>query len=180
MTLRRLARMMMIAVVLSCASTQFGCKTQEQPSALVGGYTFSRDFDAERWVLRIEPSAEQPAHCMQAQLPTGEGEAWKETTLSAESHRSLISLLFDEGRRPHYEADTETAAAIETFVCNQRLDGEEFCYVPQVAVTGTGSPWLFGLQPEVTLSTESQELIDEFLSAHDACWNSGSQMNGDD
>ncbi|MBW2629651.1 MAG: hypothetical protein JRE45_18825, partial [Deltaproteobacteria bacterium] len=169
---RRLARTMMIAGILCCATMEFGCKAQEQPSAFIGRYTFSRDYAGERRVLRIEPSAEQPAQCMRAQLPTAENEPWKETTLAPELHRSLVGLLFDERRRPYYEADTETSAAAEVFTCDQLFNAEEFCYLPQVAVTGTGSPWRFGLQSDVTLSDESQELIDEFLSVHDACWSS--------
>jgi hypothetical protein len=170
---------MMIAGVLSCTTMPLGCKTQEPPSALIGGYTFSRDYAGERWVLRIEPSTEQPAECMLAQLPTSEGAPWKQATLAPELHRSLISLLFHESRLPYYKADTEMSAAAEEFVCEQLLNGKEFCYVPQVAVMGTGSAWRFALQPDVTLSDESRELIEEFLFAHDACWSSGTQTKGD-
>ena len=85
-------------------------------------------------------------------------------------HRALLDLLFDEARFPHYEADTSASAIAEKFVCSTRLGESEFCYVPQVVVAGLSSPWRFGLQPEVTLSEQSQELIDEFLSAHEACW----------
>jgi hypothetical protein len=164
--------MMMIAGVFSCATMQLSCKTPDQPSTFIGSYTFSRDYAGERWVLRIEPSAEQPAHCMLAQLPTPESVPWKERMLAPGLHRSLVTLLFDENKLPYYEADTERSVAAEAFICDQLLNGEQFCYVPQVAITGTGSPWRFGLQPDLTLSDESQELIDEFLSAHDACWNS--------
>ena len=170
---------MMIAGVLSCTTMPLGCKTQEPPSALIGGYTFSRDYAGERWVLRIEPSTEQPAECMLAQLPTSEGAPWKQATLAPELHRSLISLLFHESRLPYYKADTEMSAAAEDYVCEQLLNGKEFCYVPQVAVMGTGSAWRFGLQPDLTLSDESRELIEEFLFAHDACWSSGTQTKGD-
>jgi hypothetical protein len=69
--------------------------------------------------------------------------------------------------------------AAETFVCSTALGESEFCYVPQVVVAGLSSPWRFGLQPEVALSEQSRELIDQFLSAHDACWDGGAPMNGD-
>ena len=172
MTRRRFARLATIVGVLSCVTMPLGCKTHEHPSAFVGGYTFSRDYAGERRVLRIEPSAEHAAACMLAQLPTPEGAPWKQTTLAPGLHRSLISLLFDESRLPYYEADTKTSAAAEDRICEQLLHGEEFCYIPQVSVTGTGHVWRFGLQPDLTLSDVSRELIDEFLFAHDACWNS--------
>ena len=173
MTRRRRAPTMVLSVVLSCASMQIGCKAQEQPSSLIGDYAFSRDYAGERWVLRIEPSAEQPAECMLAPLPTTENAPWREATLRPELHRSLIRLMFDDGRVPHYEADTEASTAAEAFVCDELPNEKEVCYIPQVAVTGVGVPWRFGLQSDVTLSEQSQELIDAFLAAHDACWNSG-------
>jgi hypothetical protein len=176
---QEIARTMMVASVLSCALLQLGCQTHEQPSAVIAGYTFSRDFDGERRVLRIEPSAEEPAECMQAQLPTGDGAQWKETNLAPTLHRALIDLLFDEARFPYYNADAAASAAVETFLCSQRPGGGgEFCYAPQVSVTGVSSPWRFGLQPEVTLSDQSKALIDAFLHAHDACWHAGTPMNG--
>lgn len=170
MTRRNIGRSMLVVGVVSCALLQLGCKTEEQPSAVVGDYTFSRDFDGERHVLRIEPSPEQPAECMLTDLPADEGARWKETMLDPAIHRALLDLLFDEARFPHYEADTTASAVAEKFVCSTRLGESEFCYVPQVVVAGLSSPWRFGLQPEVTLSEQSQELIDEFLSAHEACW----------
>ncbi len=177
MTRQKIIRTMMSAGVLSCALLQLGCETREQPSAVVGAYTFSRDFDGARRVLRVEPSSEQSVECMQADLPTGDSVPWKETTLAPALHRALIDLLFDEARLPYYEADTEASASAETFICSQRPDDPEFCYIPQVVVTGLASPWRFALQTEVTLSGESEELIDEFLSAHDACWNAGTPMS---
>jgi hypothetical protein len=131
---RKIGRSLLVAGAVCGALVQVGCKTEGQPSAVVGDYTFSRDFDGQRRVLRIEPSPEQPAECMLTDLPADGGARWKETML-----------------------DT-------------RLGESEFCYVPQVVVAGLSSPWRFALQPEVTLSEQSQELIDEFLSAHEACW----------
>jgi hypothetical protein len=107
---------------------------------------------------------------MLTDLPADGGARWKETMLDPAIHRTLIDLLFDEARFPHYEADTTASAVAEKFVCTTRLGESEFCYVPQVVVAGLSSPWRFALQPEVTLSEQSQELIDEFLSAHEACW----------
>ena len=178
MTRRNIGRSMLVVGVVSCALLQLGCKTEEQPSAVVGDYTFSRDFDGERHVLRIEPSAEQPAECMLTDLPADEGAQWKEAMLDPAIHRALIDLLFDGARVPHYESDTTASVVAEKFVCSVGLGESEFCYVPQVVVSGVSSPWRFGLQPEVTLSEQSQELIDEFLSAHEVCWNGGTAMNG--
>jgi len=157
---------------------QLGCKTKDQPSAVIGGYTFSRDFDGERRVLRIDPSPEQPAECMRTELPADEGAPWKEAMLDPAIHRSLIDLLFDDVRLPQYKSDTAASVLAETYVCTSQAGEPEFCYVPQVVVAGVSSPWRFGLQSEVTLSEQGQELIDEFLSAHDACWNGGAAMNG--
>lgn len=166
----------MFTAVLSCAVVHIGCKTEEPPSAVIGGYTISRDFDGDRRVLRIEPSSEQPTECMETSLPASTTAPWKEAMLDPGFHSALIDMMRDAARVPRYEADTETSVAAEAFICSDRAGGPEFCYVPRVVVIGADAPWRFGLQPEVTLSSESQELIDEFLSAHDACWNGGSPM----
>jgi hypothetical protein len=178
MSERRIARTTMLAFCLAYGLPQLGCATQEQPSAVVGAYILSRDSDGERRVLRIESSSEQSAECMQADMPTDDNVPWKEIMLDPALHRALIDLLFDEARFPRYEADTDASASAETFVCTPGRHGSDFCYVPQVTVTGVSSPWRFGLRPDVTLSDESKELIDEFLSAHDACWNAGTSMSG--
>lgn len=177
MTTQRVLRTIVGGALLA-AALQFGCRTEEHPSALIGRYTFSRDFDERRRVLRIEPSSTQPAECMLADLPVGSSAPWKETELDPAVHRSLLEQLLDTGRAAHYKADTQATTVAEAFVCNQRLDGTEFCYTPQVVVTGVGSPWRFGLRSDIELSTESSELIDAFLAAHDTCWNSGTAMNG--
>lgn len=179
MTRRRIAGPPLVAGVVLCALLQLGCKTQEPPSTVIGGYTFSRDFDWERRVLRIEPFPEQPAECMQTDLPAAEGASWKETELDPAVHRTLVDLLLDAARQSHYESDTAATVVAEKFICSTPVGGKEFCYVPQTVVTGVSAPWRFGLQPEVTLSEQSQELIDEFLSAHDACWSGETQLNGD-
>lgn len=178
MTRQPVPRNAAVVGMLIALTLQVGCKTEEHPSALIGRYTFSRDFDEQRRVLRIEPSSTQPADCMLADLPVGDSAAWKQTELDPAVHSSLIELLLDEDRAAYYKADTQATAAAETFVCNQLLDGKEYCYAPQVVVTGVHSPWRFGLQPEVDLSAESIELIDAFLSAHDTCWNSETAMGG--
>jgi hypothetical protein len=178
MTEPKIGRTMLIAGVVSCALLQPACKTQDQPSALIGGYTFSRDFDGERRVLRIEPSSAQPAECMLTDLPAGDEAPWKEATLDPASHRALIDLLFDDARFPQYKSDTAASVLTETYVCASRAGEPEFCYVPQVVVAGVSSPWRFGLQSELTLSEQGQELIDEFLSAHEVCWNGGTAMDG--
>jgi hypothetical protein len=116
---------------------------------------------------------------MQAPLPTGEGVTWKEMMLPAETHRSLISLLFDESRRPYYVLDTLKSLATEIFICEREGSQPEFCFVPQVVVTGLGPPFRFGLQAEMSLSKEAQTLIDEFLLAHELCWSSGAPMRSD-
>ena len=118
MTRRNIGRSLLVAGAVCGALVQVGCKTEEQPSAVVGDYTFSRDFDGERRVLRIEPSSEQPAECMLTELPADEGARWKETMLDPAIHRALLDLLFDEARFPHYEADTSASAVAEKFVCS--------------------------------------------------------------
>lgn len=176
MTRRKHGQTLMFTAVLSCAVLHIGCKAEEAPSAVIGGYTISRDFDGDRRVLRIEPSSEQPAECMETSLPASTTAPWKEAMLDPELHYALIDMMRDADRVPVYEADTEASLAAEVFVCMDRADGPEFCYVPRVVVVGADAPWRFGLQPEVTLSSASQELIDEFLSAHDACWNARTAM----
>jgi hypothetical protein len=168
---------MLVAGLVSCALLQLGCQTEASPSAVIGGYTFSRDFDGERAVLRIEPSQEQLAECMLTDLPAGQDAPWKETPLDPATHRALLDLLFDDARLPHYKSDTAASVVAEKFVCSTRVGESEFCYVPQVVVTGMSSPWRFGLQAELTLSEQSQELIDEFLSAHEACRSGGTPMD---
>lgn len=167
-----------VLLAFVAALPQPACDKQEQPSALIGRYTLSRDLDGERRVLRIEPSAEYVTECMQATLPVGSGAAWRESILDEALHRELIALLVDEGRTPHYKTDTEASNAVEALVCMQQFGQAEFCYTPQVAVTGFNRPWRFTLHPEVELSEQSQELIDTFLSVHDTCWNAGTPMDG--
>lgn len=179
MTRRNMARPMLVAVVVSCALMQLSCRAEEQSSAVIGAYTFSRDFDGERRVLRIEPFSEQPAECMQTDLPASDRAQWKETALDPAIHSALIDLLFDEARLPHYRSDTEASMAGETFVCSTRFGEPEFCFISQVVVSGVSSPLRISLQPELTLSEQSQELIDSFLSAHQLCWSGGTVMNGD-
>lgn len=171
-------RTTMMLLALVALLPQPACKTQEEPSALIGRYTFSRDLDDERRVLRIEPSSDYVAECMQAALPVDRGASWRETVLEEALHHELVALLVDESRKPHYETDTKASGAVEALVCMQQLGKEDFCYAPQVAVTGLNPPWRFALQPEVELSEQSQELIDAFLSAHDECWNAETSMNG--
>ena len=180
MTLRKLAHTATLSVLACCIPTQFGCKTENEPSSLTSAYTFSRDFDGERRVLRIESSDEQPAECMQTSLPAGDDAPWKEAELSPKLHRSLIDLLFDEDRVASYQTDTAASSSTEVLVCRESPETPEFCFIPQVVVTGRGSPWRFGLHPDVTLSREGKELIDEFLVAHDACWKTGTPMHGGD
>ena len=180
MTLRKLAHAATLSVLACCIPTQFGCKTENQPSSLTSAYTFSRDFDGERRVLRIESSDEQPAECMQTPLPAGDDAPWKEVPLSRKLHRSLIDLLFDDTRVASYQADTASSSSAELLVCGESPEAPEFCFIPQVVVAGMGSPWRFGLHPGVTLSRDGKELIDAFLVAHDACWNAGTPMDGSD
>lgn len=188
MTRRRYSQMPIFATVLVCTLVQIGCTTEEELSSTPGGYTFSRDFDGERRVLRIEPSYEVAAACMETSLPAETNAHWKDASLAPERHRALIELLFDETRLPSYQADLDAVAANGTFICSPRPSEPDFCYMPQVVVTGevphvkvkidgisppryVRSPLRFGLQPKVALSDEGRELIDAFLIAHEACWN---------
>ena len=179
----------MLAAALVCVLVSVGCTTEEELSSTVGGYTFSRDFDGERRVLRIDPSDELPVDCMETSLPASTHASWKEAYLAPELHRGLVELLFDEARLPSYQADVNAVEASGTFICSPRPSAPDFCYMPQLVVTGdvpavrveiaiadaparfVRSPLRFGLQPEVVLSDEGQELIDAFLIAHEACWN---------
>lgn len=166
----------LFAAALVSALVLLGCKPEEQASALVGGYTFSRDFEGERLVLRIDPTPEQMAECMETSLPAGSNAPWKQADLDPSLHRSLIDLVFDEARIPQYAADTKALEIAGTFICTPRPTEPDFCYVPQVVVTGSDAPWRFGLQSSVPVSDEGKELIDEFLTAHEACWDAGTSM----
>jgi hypothetical protein len=110
----------------------------------------------------------------------GDDAPWKEAQLSPQFHRSLIELLFDEDRVSSYKADTAASSSTELLVCHESPEAPEFCFIPQVVVTGRGSPWRFGLHPDVALSRQGMELIDAFLLAHDACWGEGTPMDGGD
>lgn len=180
MSTRFSSRLFSMACLAGCVWILAGCARQEEPSSLIGAYTFSRDLDWERRVLHLQPSQERATECMRAALPTREDSPWKEMLLPPELHRSLTNLLFDESRRPYYEVDTLVADAAEEFVCGGVAGQPDFCFAPQVVVTATGAPLRFGLQPEIRLSAESQELIDAFLLAHELCWSSGTSMNGGD
>ncbi|MGB5284896.1 MAG: hypothetical protein WBN29_10330 [Polyangiales bacterium] len=188
MTFPRPAHTPIFSAVLFCALVQTGCTAEGEPSSTTSGYVFSRDFDGERRVLRIEPSQERAVECMKTSLPASANASWKEAYLAPETHRALVELLFDETRLPSYQADLNASKASGTRVCTPRSGAPDFCYVPEFVVTGdvptvqvevvvpdapsrfVPSPLRFGLQPEVELSDEGQELIDAFLVAHQACW----------
>ncbi|NNE20249.1 MAG: hypothetical protein HKN10_17405 [Myxococcales bacterium] len=188
MTRKRYSQLPILAAALLCAFVQIGCQKSEQPYSITGGYTFSQDFDMERRVLRIEPSSERLAACITTRLPSETSPAWKRTLLAPAMHRALLDLLFDETRLPSYQADLDAVEQSGTFVCSPRPKPPEFCYRPEVVVTGDvpkvfvkvarasdprlgRSPMRFGLQEQVALSKEGRELIDAFLEAHQACWN---------
>jgi len=194
MTHYRHAQTLMLAVALLFALVQIGCRRTEEPYSTTGGSTFVRDFEGERCVLRIGPSSEQPAFCIETSLPSVTRGVWKRVMLAPEMHRTLIELLFDEARLPSYQADLEAVEERGTLICSPRPvePGEpvesDFCYMPEVTVTGdvprvlvkvqdispprfVRSPLRFGLQKQVALSSEGRALIDAFLDAHQACWN---------
>lgn len=180
MPLRKLAHPATLAALCFCTAAQVGCKTENEPSSLTGAYAFFRDFDGERRVLRIEASDDQPAECMQTPLPASEDAPWREAYLPPKLHRSLMDLLLDESRVSSYQTDTAVSSSTEFLVCRESPEAPEFCFIPQVVVTGRGSPWRFGLHPDVKLSREGKELIDEFLLAHEACWRTAAPMDGGD
>ncbi len=188
MTQQRHAQTRMLAAALLFALVQIGCQRTEQPYSTSGGSTFARDFKGERRVLRIGPSVEQPASCIETSLPTVTSGSWKRVMLAPEMHRTLIELLFDEARWPSYQADLYAVEESGTLICSPRPGEPDFCYMPEVVVTGdvprvlvkvkgtspprfVRSPLRFGLQEQVALSHEGRELIDAFLDAHQACWN---------
>ena len=149
-----------------------GCKDGgTPPSSVAGGYTFTHDLDGERRVLRIETSAELAANCMQTQIPGPAAVEWKTRDLDPSMHRHLIDLLFDPVRVHRYAADTDATEKMDILTCVAHGDGSESCYLPRAVVTGVDEPLYFGLHPDVELSKESQDLVDEFLTAHEACWN---------
>ena len=185
---KRHAQTLMLAAALLFALVQIGCQRTEQPYSTSGGSTFARDFEGERRVLRIAPSSEQPASCIETSLPTVTSGLWKKVMLAPEMHRTLIELLFDEARLPSYQADRDAVEESGTLICSPRPGEPDFCYMPEVTVTGDvpkvlvkvagtspprfiRSPLRFGLQKQVALSSEGRALIDAFLDAHQACWN---------
>ena len=191
MTHYRHAQMLMLAAALLFALVQIGCRRTEEPYSTTGDSTFARDFKGERRVLRIGPSAEQPASCIETSLPSVTSGSWKRVMLAPEMHRTLNELLFDEARLPSYQADLEAVEESGTLICSPRPgkpDEPDFCYMPEVTVTGdvprvlvkvagtspprfVRSPLRFGLQKQVALTSEGRALIDAFLDAHRACWN---------
>ena len=174
------ARILQTPTLLVTIALYGACTGTESPSSLVGGYTFARDFDDERRVLRIDPSSEFSAECMRTELPLEGGGNWKDVQLESEVHRGLLELVLDERRGLQYLEDTAVSMAAETFVCRKSKGGKEFCYVPQLVVTGVSPPWLFALHSELELSADAEELIERFLLAHDACWNAGTPMEAGD
>jgi len=188
MTRKRHAQLLMLVAALVCALVQIGCDRSEQPYSIAGGYTFVRDFEGERRVLKIEPSSERPAACIETSLPAGTAGSWKKTPIPSTLHRALLDLMSDETRLPSYQADLDAVDESGTTVCSPRPNEPDFCYLPEVVVTGdvpkvfvkvagtspprlVRSPLRFGLQEQVALSEEGRELIDAFLDAHEACWN---------
>ncbi|MDH3655578.1 MAG: hypothetical protein OEN21_15025 [Myxococcales bacterium] len=187
MTRNRYAQTPMRAAAILCALIQIDCTTSEQPYSITGGYTFARDFEGERRVLRIEPSSERLATCIETSLPAGTSSSWKRALLAPAMHQALIDLLFDETRLPSYQADLDAVEESGTFICSPRPSQPDFCYMPELVVTGdvpkvwvkvaskptprlVRSPLRFGLQKHVSLSNQGRELVEAFLDAHHACW----------
>jgi len=185
---KRHAQIPMLAAALLCALVQIDCQKSEQPYSITSGYTFARDFEMERRVLRIEPSSKGFAACIETSLPSVTSGSWKKTLIPPTLHLALLDLLFDETRLRSYQADLDAVEESGTFICSPRPNDPDFCYLPEVVVTGkvpkvfvkvagtspprlVRSPLRFGLQEHVALSSDGRELIDAFLDAHDACWN---------
>ena len=172
----------------------FGCEREPTPSSTIGGISFVHDFEGERKVVRIELSPAQPADCMQATLPVGSSVTWKAALLEETLHADLLSRVFDSARVLFYEGDTTRTefnervctprpgeppnpACIVVEVCEDGPSGE-VCYRPEANVATDGKAWRFVLHPdfEPPISSPSQELVDAFLAAHDACWSGAGQL----
>lgn len=171
-----------------------GCERETTPSNTVGGINFVQDLDGERKVVRMELSPTQPVDCMQATLPSGSSATWKNALLETALHADLLSSVFDLERAAAYDADTASAEANERIcaprsgeppnpacilveVCEDGPSGE-FCYRPEANVATDAQAWQFVLHPdfEPPISSESRELIEAFLAAHDACWRGAGQL----
>jgi hypothetical protein len=162
-----------MALAAACFAICYpGCAGSEEISSITSGYSFMRDLDGERLILLIDPSPEAPVSCMKSELPPSGGVVWRKTELEPSRLDSLRLALLDESRFPSYEEDTEETDRSDIVVCDRSPGGAELCYIPSVQVTAVADTWRFGIHPDVSLSDETQELIDQFLLAHEACWES--------
>ncbi|MFW2387036.1 MAG: hypothetical protein ACN4G0_01765 [Polyangiales bacterium] len=166
------------AALVCIALALFGCQSSNTPpSSVVGGYTFTHDFEGERKVLRIEEPNERDVACMQVAIPEARNAVWRKAALDSAVHRQLLQLMFDPTREPRYREDSDLSEKADILVCTVHGDGTEACYLSRAVVTGVDLPLYFGLHPDVTLSAESEELIAAFLNAHEACWDADSQQS---
>ena len=162
-----------MALAVACfAICHAGCASSEEISSVTAGYSFVQDFDGERRILLIDPSPEAAVRCMRSELPPNAGVVWRKTEVEPSLLDSLILGLLDESRFPSYEEDTEKTDRAKIVVCDRSPGGAELCYIPRVQVSAVADTWRFGIHPDVSLSDETRELIDQFLLAHDACWDS--------
>jgi hypothetical protein len=157
-----------LPLVLSCLSS-LACNTQAETSGEIGRVTFVQDDVAERLALRVELTGVEPAACMRVRKPIEGFVEWTENALDQAVHQKLIALVSDADRFDSYRSDTDLAARSEIEGCSAWPGADAPCYVEELVVAGGGTPWRFSLQQGVTLSDEGQELVDEFLTAHEDC-----------
>lgn len=162
----------MLLAVACVAICHAGCASNEEIPSVTPGYSFVQDFERERRILLIDPSPEAAVRCMRSELPPKSGPVWQKTELDPSRLDPLMLALFDESRFPRYEEDTEATDRAEIIVCDRESGGAELCYIPRLQVGAAADTWRFGLHPDVSLSDETQELIDQFLLAHEACLDS--------
>jgi hypothetical protein len=162
-----------LPLALSCLSG-LACNAQAETSAEIGRFTFVHDEVDERLALRVELSGIEPAECMRARKPIEGSVEWTENALEQGVHERLIALISDVDRFDAYRKDTELAARNEIEGCSAWPTSDAPCYVEELVVAGVSAPWRFSLQRGVTLSDEGQELVEDFLAAHEACIGTGS------
>jgi len=166
------------AALVCIALAMLGCQSSNTPpSSVVGGYTFTHEFEGERRVLRLEEPNERAVACMRVAIPDATNAVWKNAVLDSAVHRQLLQLVFDITREPRYREDSELSEKADLLVCTVHGDGTEACYLSRAVVTGVDLPLYFGLHPDVTLSAESEELIAAFLNVHDLCWNADAEQS---
>ena len=183
----RWTRRFIPCLVACCGLALASCdRTGDCGYSVYLGYIFTQeDSSLERRWLQLPKTAELMTRCYYQELPPIGSARWREIQLDPALHGAVLALLEDLESLPLFEADSAASKEVDNRVCAQRTPDEDwciclqsprqfdYCYTPQATISDPGLIWFLGLSSEITLSPQSEALIDALLEVHERCWQDG-------